>query len=393
MKIHLDLDSGIAGDMFMGACLDLGLDQHELEQALRSIPGLPNWSLEVKRDRRGGMEGLHVEVITPHEHAHRHLSDITAMIDGSTMPDPVKEKAKAIFRVLAEAEGHVHGMPADEIHFHEVGAVDAIIDICAAAYASWRLGFTEVSATAMVTGVGSVKCAHGTLSVPVPAVAELIRKYQIPLKPDPVEGEMVTPTGASILVSLVTRFGPPALSAIDAVGVGLGGRQIKGRSNALRILAQLETAANDQSFQREWIGLLSTHIDDMNPEWYGLLWERLFEMGALDVAITPMTMKKGRPAVRVEVMVPPGMEEELAKTLLSHSTAIGVRMERVERLVMTRQKQSCTTPWGRVGYKEAGGIRKPEYDDMARIAREQDWSLPQTYQAIIPHVLEHQSGS
>ncbi|MBF0611934.1 MAG: nickel pincer cofactor biosynthesis protein LarC [Magnetococcales bacterium] len=390
MKIHLELDSGIAGDMFMAACLDLGLDQVELETALRSIPGLPNWSLEVKRDRRGGMEGLHVDVVTPREHAHRLLGDITAMIDASAMDEVVKSKAKEIFGVLAQAEGIVHGLPADEVHFHEVGAVDAIIDICAAAFAWWRLGVTEVSATALVTGTGTVRCAHGVMNVPVPAVAELIRKFQIPLKPDPVEGEMVTPTGASILACLVNRFGPSGFTAIDAIGVGLGGRHLKGRANAIRILGQRSETSQSQGFQRDSVVLLSTNIDDMPPEWYGLLWERLFEMGALDVAVLPMTMKKGRPAVRVEVMVTPGDEYEMAKALLTHSTAIGVRIERMERLIQVRQKQSCQTPWGKVSYKESGGIRKPEYDDMARIAREQEWSLPKTYQAILPHILSQE---
>ncbi|MBF0439144.1 MAG: nickel pincer cofactor biosynthesis protein LarC [Magnetococcales bacterium] len=388
MNIHLDLHSGIAGDMFMAACLDLGLDQGKLEQALATIE-LPGWSLKVTREKRGGMAGVYAEVIEDslsHHHDHHHLDEILHQIDASGLPDPVKDRAKAIFTLLAEAEGKVHGLLPNQVHFHEVGAVDAIVDICAAAFAHWSLGMVEISASPVVLGTGSVHCQHGQMPVPVPAVAEIVRRYKIPINHDAVEGEMVTPTGAAILANMVTRFGPSRLEAIHAIGVGLGSREVVGRANALRILAQRDHETMQEKTQKEWIGVLTTHIDDMNPEWYGLLWERLFEAGALDVAMMPITMKKGRPATRLEVMVPDGQEQKFGEMILTETSAIGVRMDRVERLVLPRTLCCVETPWGSLQAKRSGEKLKVEYQDLAELARRQNWSLYETSRRIQPYL-------
>ena len=382
MKIHLDLEAGIAGNMFLGACIDLGLDGEVLSQALTSLA--PGWSLNVQRSQRGGLSGVHVGVVIPHEHHHRHLHDILEIINNSDMPEPVKKLAGAIFTNLAEAEAHVHGISVDEVHFHEVGALDAIIDICGAAFAVWYFGITHVTASPVPTGSGFVTCQHGRLPVPAPAVAELLRKHQVPINPDPVKAELVTPTGAAILVTLVNAFGPSCLSRFDRIGYGLGTQEIPGRSNVLRILAQDTDGDATIPEVQEQVIVLSSHLDDMNPEWYGPLWNRLLEAGALDVALIPMTMKKGRPGVRIEVVAHPGQETVLAQMLLSHTTALGVRMARMDRLILPRTQRNVTTPWGVIRAKEAGGIWRLEHDDLEQLARSHSWTLPQAQQQVAP---------
>ena len=383
MKVHMDADSGIAGNMFLAACLDLGLDQKELVEALETLP-LVKWSLNVKRERRGGIAGLYLTVVVPPSIKHRHLSHILSLIQASELPEPVKARSATIFQTLAEAEGAAHGVGVDKVHFHEVGAVDAIIDICGAAFAAWKLGFSEVTAGPIPVGTGTVTCDHGRMPVPVPAVVNLFSRFQVPIKPDSVEMELVTPTGAAILVNLVDHFAAPRLSRIDRVGYGLGTRERPGRSNALRLLAQQEDAVLDAQTQREWIAVLSSHLDDMNPEWYGPLWQRLFDAGALDMALMPMTMKKGRPAVRLEVLAPLDKKDALARLILEHTTTLGVRMTTTERMIYVRSIRTVDTPWGKIQVKEAGGICSVEHDDLAQLAHRQGWSLPRAQQHIVP---------
>ena len=383
MKVHLDLGSGISGNMFLGACLDMGLEPAVLTEALSSL-GVAGWSLEIKKEQNGGISGTHVDVLAPDEHTHRHLRHILDLINGSDLPKPVKELAISIFTTLAEAEATVHGVSVEVVHFHEVGAVDAIIDICGAAFAVWHLGIDSVSSSAVPTGTGFVNCQHGRLPIPVPAVAEMLRKSSAPIQPDPVEAELVTPTGAAILLTLVDRFGPIDLTKIDKIGYGLGTRKLPNRPNVLRIFAQDDNAATTKNSIREWVVVLSTHVDDMNPEWYSPLGEQLFAAGALDVASIPMTMKKGRPGTRIEVVAKPGTEENLANIILSNSTALGVRFSFMERFILPRTEKNLQTPWGVVRVKEAGGIWRLEHDDLLQLAKSQSWSLPQAQQNITP---------
>ncbi|MBF0400605.1 MAG: nickel pincer cofactor biosynthesis protein LarC [Magnetococcales bacterium] len=383
MKLYLDLPSGIAGNMFLAACLDLGLDRLLLQNALASLA--PDCSWEITQARRGGLRGLHLHIGVPADQPHRHLRTILNRLDQATLPVAVKELATTMFTHLATAEAAVHGISVEEVHFHEVGAVDAIVDICGAAFAVWQLGVTHVDASPVPTGSGFVECQHGRLPVPAPAVAELLRRHQLPLRPDPVEAELVTPTGAAILVTLLEHFARSGLTRIDRIGHGLGSRELPGRPNLLRILAQTESApAADSDCIRESVVVLSSHLDDMNPEWYGSLWELLREAGALDVALIPMTMKKGRPGVRVEIVANQGSAEGLARLLLSHTTALGVRMAVMDRLVLPRTARMVETPWGRLRAKEAHGIWRLEHDDLAALAQEQGWSLPQTQQSVAP---------
>ncbi|MBF0347366.1 MAG: nickel pincer cofactor biosynthesis protein LarC [Magnetococcales bacterium] len=385
MHMYLDCISGIAGDMFVAACLDLGLDQEALSNALSTLD-LDPWQLEVSRQCRGGMQGTHVFFKVPEmdhddhdHHHHRHLSDILSLIAQSRLPEPVKRDASSIFTLLAEAEGKVHGVAPARVHFHEVGALDAILDICGAAFAVWRLGVTEFSSSPPAVGSGTVRCAHGLMSVPVPAVAELFCRHRVPMQPEtgaPV-GELTTPTGAAILVHYCRRFGPCPLTIVDRIGLGLGTREIPGRSNGLRILVQ-DAASRGEAMGRDRVTLLTTHIDDMNPEWYGPLWDHLFAAGALDVTLSPVTMKKGRPGVRLECMAPVAAASTLARVILHHSTSLGVRVQPCDRWVLPRTAGTVMTPWGAIRVKDAGGVRKPEYDDLCRVANTMNWSLPET---------------
>ncbi|MBF0422785.1 MAG: nickel pincer cofactor biosynthesis protein LarC [Magnetococcales bacterium] len=378
MRIHLDPVSGIAGDMFIAACLDLGLDQEELSQALKTLK-LPPWQLTITRRHRMGLAGIHARFQVPHEHHHRHLPDILAIIDDSGLPDRVKSDAQAIFTLLAEAEAYVHGLDIHAVHFHEVGAMDAILDICGAAYAVRRLEITDITSSPPPLGSGTVRCDHGLMPVPVPAVAELFRRHHVPIHPDidPPSGELVTPTGAVILIHFCQRFGPSPLTRIDATGLGLGSRDLPNRINGLRLLAQ-KLSPTDLSLHQDRVVVLSTHIDDMNPEWYGPLWDHLFQAGALDVALSPITMKKGRPGVRLEVIAPDAISASLARLILTHTTSLGVRFQPCDRMILPRLTREFKTPWGTVSAKKSPNHWKLEYDDLARMATTMNWTLPDT---------------
>ncbi|MEO5364450.1 MAG: nickel pincer cofactor biosynthesis protein LarC [Magnetococcus sp. DMHC-8] len=369
--------------MFLAACLDLGLDREGLSRALATVA--TGCSLAVTRGKRGGLDGVQVAVTVPHEHHHRHLQDILPLIHHADLPDPAKALASTVFANLAQAEARVHGIDVAEVHFHEVGAMDAIVDVCGAAYAVWQLGITHITASPVPTGTGWVDCQHGRLPVPAPAVAELLRAHRVPIRPDAVEAELVTPTGAALLVTLVQRFGAAELTRIDRIGHGLGSRMLPDRANLLRILAQdADSPVLDPPVLRESVVVLSSHLDDMNPEWYGPLWEQLWQAGALDVALIPLTMKKGRPGVRIEIVAPPGRETDLARLVLIHTTSLGVRMAPMDRLILSRTQRRVVTPWGPLRAKEAGGVWRLEHDDLARLAAAQGWSLPRAHQQVAP---------
>ncbi|MBF0454606.1 MAG: nickel pincer cofactor biosynthesis protein LarC [Magnetococcales bacterium] len=386
MKIHLDTLSGISGDMFLAACLDLGLDQTALVEALQRLD-LPPWTLQVERGRRGGLAGCSLNFEYAPEKKHRHLADIFTLIDQARFDQPVQDLAKQIFNTLAQAEAAVHGITPESVHFHEVGAADAILDICGAAFAAHHLPFKQVSASPTPVGTGTVTCDHGEMPIPVPAVAELFRSHAVPIRPDNTPMELVTPTGAAILVTLVERFGPSELTQIHRIGAGLGSRDIPGRANLLRILCQESPLPlSPSTTQRDRVIQMTTNLDDMNPEWYPPLVDKLFEAGALDVALFPITMKKGRPGCALELLAPPEQEERLATLLLENSTSLGVRILPMERITLARQKVTIQTPWGKITAKKAGNTLRLEHRDLLRIAQQNNWSLPVAYQNLTPYL-------
>ncbi|MEO5366409.1 MAG: LarC family nickel insertion protein, partial [Magnetococcus sp. WYHC-3] len=377
---YLELHAGLAGDMFLAACVDLGLDQQSLVAHLSQLPVEP-WQLDCQPHWSAGWAGRTLRVVHGDCVRQRHWRDIDAFLAGMPWPARPRTLARSLFRALAEAEGAVHGVPPEEIHFHEVGAVDALVDLCGAAWAVELLDLTSLRATPPQVGSGQVACAHGLMPVPAPATAELLRRWAIPLRADPLPGELLTPTGAALLSQLVDGYGPLCLGRIDGIGVGFGQRTLADRPNAVRLLVERSPAA--PGLLHDEVCVLTTHVDDMNPEWYGDLWQAAFAAGAVDMALIPITMKKGRPATRIELIGPPRREAELASLLLTRTTSLGVRTSRVGRWLLPREQRRASTPWGSVGVIWADGVPRLEHDDLLALARSQGWSLHRAHYAVM----------
>jgi uncharacterized protein (TIGR00299 family) protein len=384
--LHLDLFSGIAGNMFLGALLDLGLPQRALEQELAGL-GVKH-RLRVSRVRRGPLAARYVHVEVPgaarpraraahahveaghHEHHAQHgrsYREVQRVIERARLRPAVRERALSIFEALGRAEAAVHGIPLARVHFHEVGAVDAIVDVAGAAIGLDRLGVTRVTASPVALGDGSVDTAHGRLPLPAPATLELLRG--IPTVPAHVHWETVTPTGAAILRSVAEEFRSLPALTIEAIGHGAGDDRSGPMPNVLRaVLGRAERASADR------VVSLETNLDDLVPEHFDFLMERLFEAGALDVAIQHLQMKKNRPGFGVRVLGRPADRLALARVLFADSTALGVRVSEQDRLVLPREQRKVKTAFGRIGVKLVrGGAGRlevsAEYDDCKRAAR------------------------
>jgi len=375
--LHLDLFSGIAGNMFLAALLDAGLSRRALVADLAGL-GLEH-SLRVKKVTRGALSARYLEVVVPkhrHEpkaaaHAHhdhgRAYSEITQILERARLDAAVRERALAIFEALGRAEAKVHGISLEQVHFHEVGAVDAIVDITGAAIALARLGIDRVTASSVALGEGSVETQHGRLPLPAPATFELLRG--IPTVPAHVRWETVTPTGAAILRSIVDEFGSLPAMTIESIGHGAGNDRKGPLPNVLRAVIGTSSGA-----RADRIVCLETNLDDFIPEHFDHLLERLLEAGALDVAVQHQQMKKNRPGFLVRVLARPSERLALARILFEDSTAIGVRVTESERIVLERESRRVTTPYGRIRIKQirddAGRISvSAEYDDCKRAAR------------------------
>ncbi|MEM9455505.1 MAG: nickel pincer cofactor biosynthesis protein LarC [Myxococcota bacterium] len=390
----LDPVGGLAGDMLVGALIDLGIERPWLRQQLESL-GLPGWSLEVEATTRRHLGCTKATFQVPKEHGHRHLPEIRARIEASTLPLRAKRLADRAFCVLAEAEARVHRIPIERVHFHEVGAADAILDICGVSLALDHLGVHEVLCGPLPGGTGTIDCAHGQMPCPAPAVVELLADFVIVAGVG--DGEMVTPTGAALL----RAWGRPLPAGSVAyrgarAGYGAGTRP----ASILRLtlaepvvpvppIEPTETPTKDGP-QRPWLRdrvcVLETHLDDETSEQLAWLSERLFALGALDVAFGPLTMKKGRPGVALRVIAPPEHRAAAITCILRESTALGVREQWVDRAILARDIQTLTTPWGTVRIKRAGGRFKVEHDDLARIAREQDRPLHRVRAMLHAHI-------
>ena len=377
--LHLDAFSGIAGDMFLAAMLDLGLSRRQLDADLAGL-GV-DYTLRVRRVRRGALAARSVEVgvgkrpaarrkqsARQRGHSHgRSYSQIRRLLRQADLEAPVRDRALAIFEALGRAEARVHGTSLEKVHFHEVGAVDAIVDVTAAAIALQRLGIGRVTASPVALGEGTVETQHGRLPLPAPATLDLLRG--VPTVPAHVQWETVTPTGAAILRTVVDEYGPLPAMTVEAVGHGAGGDRPGPLPNVLRaILGRRSGASSDR------VVCLETHLDDLVPEHFDYLMERLFEGGALDVSLQHLQMKKNRPGYLVRVLGRPSERLALARILFAESTAIGVRATESDRLVLEREEQRVGTPYGRIGVKLVYGddgrrLVSAEYDDCKRAAR------------------------
>lgn len=380
---YLDCSSGISGDMFLGAMLDAGFSLDTLKQELSALP-ISGYTVMCESFDDRGIHGSRFSVeLDEQAQPTRHLSDIAALIGASTLSTRVKERVMAIFSCLAEAEAVVHNTAPEAIHFHEVGALDAIIDITGAVLALESLGITTLYASPLPLSSGHVKTAHGLLPVPAPATLEILRRVAAPWKPCPVEGEMVTPTGAAILATLA-RFETPALRIVK-VGYGFGQKRFPW-PNCLR--ACLGTSIDEQgvsSSEIDHVTVIETNIDTMTGEMLGGLLERLLAVGALDVSYTPLVMKKNRPGIRLSVICAVEMGEALASLILAESNTLGVRVQQVQRRKARREQQRVETPLGSIAVKlkllgERVISAAPEYEDCHRIAMERNVPLEMVYE-------------
>jgi uncharacterized protein (TIGR00299 family) protein len=371
--LHLDCFSGIAGNMFLGALLDAGLSRKALEAELSGL-GV-EYKLVVKNVMRGAIAARYVDVKLPRKsgakrsHGHgRHFAEIAKLLGKAKLEAGIRARALAIFEALARAEAKIHGLPIEKVHFHEVGAVDAIVDITGAAAGLALLGVTRVSASPIGIGSnGTVETDHGRLPVPPPAVLELLRG--VPVTPAHVEWETVTPTGAALVATLVEEFGPLPAMTVEAIGHGAGNDRPGPLPNVLRAIL-----GHGPGAQADRVVLLETNLDDLVPEHFDHLMERLFAAGALDVSLQHLQMKKNRPGFLVRVLAKPSDRVPLASLLFAESTAIGVRVTESDRIVLRREQARVTTPFGRVRVKRIWGpdgrLRvSAEYDDCAAAAR------------------------
>ena len=411
MKLYLECYSGISGDMTVAALLDLGADEKVLTEALKSLP-VSGFRIEIRRVVKSGIDACDFRVILDkehenhdhdmeylhghdhshvhgedhmhhhhhehgeshedthhhHHHEHRGMSEIRQIISQGSMTDRAKKLALRIFEILAQAESKAHNVPIDEVHFHEVGAVDSIVDIVAAAVCLDNLDIHEVIVPMLCEGTGTVRCQHGILPVPVPAVANIMESHKLPVRIVDAEGEFVTPTGAAIVAAVRTSETLPRDFAVEKVGIGAGKRSYE-RPGILRAMM-----IRDRTGSQDVICKLESNIDDCSGEVLGYVMERLFEAGARDVHYMPVFMKKNRPAWQLNVICGEEDIEKLEQIIFRETTTIGIRRMKMERTVLRREERMVDTVFGQAQVKvcEARGVKRfyPEYESVARLARE-----------------------
>jgi len=378
----VDCFAGISGDMLLGALIDAGAPVDDLLLGLKTLP-VSGWELEVERVQKGAVAATSVSVIVHENQPERHLSDIETIIIASQLPEKVKEQSLKVFQLLAEAEAKVHGIGVDEVHFHEVGAIDSIVDIVGSVYALHLLGVQAVYASALPFTRGRVKTLHGDLPVPAPATMELL--CGVPTYPLDIEVELVTPTGAALLKVLANGFGMPPPFTPRKVGYGAGKRDLP-FPNVLRVI--LGDLPDNIALERERLVVVETNLDDMTGEMAGYAMERLLAAGVRDVWVVPAQMKKNRPAIVLSVLCDHEKLPTVLQILLRETTTLGVRVQEVERLCLPREIWEVTTPYGTVKVKvaklgdEIVNIA-PEYEDCRRLALEQGVPLKEVMAAAI----------
>jgi pyridinium-3,5-bisthiocarboxylic acid mononucleotide nickel chelatase len=416
--IYFDCFSGISGDMALGALLDAGLSLDALRAELGKL-NVAGWAIDAERGMRRFIAGTRAHVHAPEQPTHRHLADVRAIIEGSALAPDVKARSLRVFALLAEAEGQVHGIPAEQVHFHEVGALDAIVDIVGVVAGLALLGVEAVYASPLPLGSGWTRAAHGQLPLPAPAVLALLATVGAPTIPDDTPAELVTPTGAALLAGLAAFRRPPM--RVARVGYGLGARDLE-RPNALRVWlgettdnrrpttdgrpitdegrrtkdeGRLMTSDEQSKIQNPKSKiptvLLETNIDDQPAEQLAYAVERLFELGALDAWLAPIQMKKGRVGTLLAALVPADLEDDAVALIMRETTTLGVRRRMVERHVCERAVETVETPLGPVRIKrkrwrgeDLGAA--PEYEDCARLARAHGVPIREVYQLVLERV-------
>ncbi len=380
MKVaYFDCFAGISGDMTLGALVDAGLSFAALKSELDKL-SVREFTLSQRRVEKHGIAGTKIDVNAREGHVHRHLKDVLEIINSSSISASAKEKAARVFQKLAEAEAKIHGTTIEAVHFHEVGAVDAIVDVVGAIVGLELLEIEAIYASKFRFGSGHTRGAHGAMPVPVPAVVEMTKGF--PSERTNIPYELVTPTGAALLTALASNIGEKIQLRTESTGYGAGTRDVEQVPNLLRVEIG-ELVADPRT---DFPVLLETNIDDMTPEIYGYLIDRLFEAGARDAFLTPVIMKKGRPGIQLTVLADPNKETELTELIFSETTTLGIRRLPIQRHILERRTDTVQTPYGpiRVKIADIGGKQRitPEYDDCVRIAREKQVPILDVYKAV-----------
>ncbi|MFQ5723190.1 MAG: nickel pincer cofactor biosynthesis protein LarC [Terriglobia bacterium] len=379
MKLcYLDCFSGISGDMLLGALVDAGADAAALAAELRKLP-VPGWRLTTEKVKRGALQATKVNVKIEETHHHRGLKQILELIERAPLPGRAAARAAEVFRCLGDAEARVHGVPVEKVHFHEVGAVDSILDIAGACVAFELLGIEQFACSPLNVGGGRVQTAHGLLPVPAPATAELLR--QAPTYSTGIERELVTPTGAAVVAALCTHFGAMPRMTVQQIGYGAGSAELSEQANVLRLFVG-ESAETGREAEEPVVTVLEANLDDMSPLVGGYFLEQALGAGALDVYYTPVQMKKNRPGLLLTVICPPERADALSELIFQQTTTIGLRSYEARRRTLEREFVTVKTPRGAVRMKLAklnGRILNaaPEYEDCQRLARENSVPLKQ----------------
>lgn len=397
--IYLDCSAGAAGDMITAALLDCGLSLEKWQAQLRLLP-LDGYQLFTQKTLKKGIHSLQVKVKVEKDQPPRHLPEIEAILHRARLSSFVREKSLRVFQLLGRVEARVHGVELEKVHFHEVGAVDSILDIVGSMLALEMLNAERVTASPLPLGRGWVHTGHGQIPLPAPATAEIIKDLSIPCYGVPVESETVTPTGAAILGTICSEFTAFPPLYIEEIGYGAGERDhdypnilraFWGRSPAPQSQKEENAPSNmveeEGRLLAEPLEILEANIDDLNPEIYDYVLSRLFDEGALDAYLTPIQMKKNRPAVKLTVLASPRNLHRLGRLLLRETTTLGYRRWGAEKYMLPRTRFSVETPWGPVNIKAAGDPPhyqniSPEYEDCLKIAREQGIPLKKVYQAV-----------
>jgi hypothetical protein len=375
--LYLDCFAGISGDMFLGAMLDLGVSEEALRAELAKL-NLKDYQISSRRVVKQNISATKFDVVEEHlpsprlRQTSRGYSEIAEMIEGSTLTKGVKRRALSAFRRIGEAEAKIHGIALEKVHFHEIGAVDSIVDIVGACIAVEALGVEEIHASPARLGSGFVETAHGKFPVPAPATLELLKGIPVQSSNEPVE--LVTPTGAALLAEFCSKFGPMPAMTIEKIGYGAGSRDLDKAPNVLRAVLGVASAVPSRSSdETDTVGVIETNIDDMNPQLFGDVMERLLAAGALDVFLTPVQMKKNRPGTLLTVLCERNGVDRLAELLLTHTTSFGVRVHEAQRRKLAREIVTVKTKFGEVEVKigRLGGnivARSPEFESCKQAA-------------------------
>lgn len=379
--LYLDTFSGISGDMMLGLLVDLGVDLGSINAELNKLP-IAGYRLEPRREKRHGIGGTRVEVICDGNQSARTWQEIDTMITESDLNSSTKAVAGKIFRALGEAEAHVHGTTINEVHFHEVGAIDAIVDIVGSSIGLNFLGIDNIICTPLPLSNGMIKGSHGVIPLPAPATAQILAGH--PVRNAESEKELVTPTGAAIAASIAEFSSMPEMT-IERIGYGVGGWDLDDRPNLLRGI--IGSTLDGSNLETDMVTVIETHIDDSPAEWLGSLLDKLIEEGALDAGFSPLQMKKNRPGTRLTVIAKPHKATVLAKTILRESSAIGVRIHECRRLKLRRESTTLVTNEGEVTVKlvyEGNKLLRitPEHASCQQLAQKTGKPLPEVYRLV-----------